>query len=100
MSDQPPSGFRHGPSTLPAGEHLPWWGSISTAVERTGVSSRLIEEWEKDGLIRAANVRRPGASRGRKLYDMWSLFDFIEGQVGASPAELAMNSKKLSTTEG
>jgi hypothetical protein len=55
------------------------------------VSRRLIEEWEKDGLIRSANVKRPGATRGRKLIDMWSLFDFIEKGVGEPPAKLAMN---------
>ena len=73
---------------------LPWWGGIAQAAGRSGVSGRLVEEYAKDGLIRSANVRRPGATRGRVLIDMWSLFDFIEQGINASPAQLAMNSNK------
>lgn len=73
-------------------DRLPWWGGIAQAAERSGVSGRLIEEWINDGLVRSANVKRPGASRGRKLVDLLSLFDFIEKCVNEPPAKLAMNS--------
>ena len=58
------------------------------------MSGRLVEEYAKDGLIRSSNVKRPGATRGRVLIDMWSLFDFIEKGINEPPAKLAMNSDR------
>lgn len=89
--------FEPEPDRIPASlkgaiNRLPWWGGIAQAAERSGVSGRLIEEWINDGLVRASNVKRPGATRGRKLVDLWSLFDFIERGINEPPAKLTMNS--------
>lgn len=68
-----------------------WWATIKTAHERSGLSPRLIDELARTGVIRSSHARRPGATRGRRLIDMNSLFTYIEAGVNQPPAKLVMN---------
>lgn len=64
---------------------------IHQAALYSGVSSRLIENWIRAGLIRSSNVIAPGSTRGRRLIDRESIDAFIEAGVSNPPARLAMN---------
>ena len=70
------------------------WLGISQAAIYSGVSTRLLENWIRDGLIRSSNVIAPGATRGRRLIDRESLDAFIESGISNGPARLVMNSQK------
>lgn len=59
--------------------------------ERTGLLTRLIDELARTGVIRSSHARRPGATRGRRLIDMNSLFAYIEAGVATPPTKLEMN---------
>jgi len=68
----------------------PRWLTLERAAKYTGLSQRTIANYIKDGLIISANVIRPGATRGRRLVDRYSLDSFIESQIGRA-CEIAMN---------
>ena len=70
------------------------WLGISQAAIYSGVSTRLLENWIRDGLIRSSNVIAPGATRGRRLIDRESLDSFIESGVSNGPTKLGMNKNK------
>ena len=72
---------------------LQWWAGSKEAAARSGFSSRHIEELARKGLIRSSLIKRPGAKRGRRLYDMNSLFAYIEAGVNQPKAKLAMDSR-------
>ena len=60
----------------------PRWAPLQGAAHYSGLSQRLIEIAVRDGLIRSALARRPGASRGRRLVDLRSLDAWIEQGLG------------------
>ena len=69
-------------------ETPPKWATLKKAAEYSGLSERHLYNAIADGLIRSSLVKRPNASRGRRLVDLRSLDDWIEKglmQVGPAP---------------
>jgi len=66
------------------------WLTFQTASPYVGVSVRTLQNWEKAGYLRVANVA-PMGTRGRRLIDREALDKFIEGYVGAPPSKIVMN---------
>ena len=67
---------------MAANKITPKWGTYSQAAVYCGLSTRLLEDLVKDGLIVSSLVRRPGCSRGSRLIDFRSLDSFILSGVG------------------
>jgi len=66
----------------------PRWATLKQAASYSGLSDRHLYTLIGDGLIRSSLVKRPNASRGRRLVDLRSLDDWIESglmQVGSQP---------------
>ena len=64
------------------------WATLSEAAHYCGLTQRTLYNLIGDGLIRSSLVKRPNASRGRRLVDLRSLDDWIEKglmQVGPAP---------------
>ncbi|MCH1500370.1 MAG: helix-turn-helix domain-containing protein [Akkermansiaceae bacterium] len=67
----------------------PKWATLKTAADYSGLSERHLYNAIADGLIRSSLVKRPNASRGRRLVDLYSLDAWIETglmQVGPAPS--------------
>ena len=68
----------------------PRWATLKQAASYSGLSDRHLYTLIGDGLIRSSLVKRPNASRGRRLVDLRSLNDWIESglmQVGPAPCK-------------
>jgi hypothetical protein len=68
----------------------PRWATLKQAASYSGLSDRHLYTLIGDGLIRSSLVKRPNASRGRRLVDLRSLDDWIESglmQVGPAPCK-------------
>ena len=64
------------------------WATLGEAAHYCGLTKRTIYNLIGDGLIRSSLVKRPNASRGRRLVDLRSLDDWIESglmQMGPAP---------------
>jgi excisionase family DNA binding protein len=70
------------------------WLTFQTASPYVGVSIRTLQNWEKAGHLRVANVA-PMGTRGRRLIDREHLDRFIESYVGAPPSRIAMNEGRI-----
>jgi len=73
----------------------PRWATLKQAASYSGLSDRHLYTLIGDGLIRSSLVKRPNASRGRRLVDLRSLDDWIESglmQVGPAPCNPNTNS--------
>lgn len=70
----------------------PRWITFQAASPYIGVSLRTLQNWEKAGHLRTANVA-PMGSRGRRLIDREHLDAFIESFIGAPKSAIAMNGK-------
>ena len=71
-------------------EECPRWATLKQAAKHSGLSDRHLYNLIGDGLIRSSLVKRPNASRGRRLVDLRSLDDWIEKglmQVGPAPCK-------------
>jgi hypothetical protein len=68
----------------------PRWANYQQARIHSGLSTRLLQDFVKDGLVRSSVVTKPGATRGVRLIDLHSLDAFIEQGIGAK-TELQMN---------
>ncbi len=66
------------------------WLTFQAGSKYVGVSVKTLQNWEKAGAFRTANVT-PCGGRGRRLIDRMSLDAFIEGCVGAPKSTIAMN---------
>ena len=75
----------------------PRWGNYKQAQVHTGLSTRLLQDYVKVGLIRSSVVTKPGSQRGVRLIDLHSLDEFIEAGVGKPPTSLAMNLNRNSS---
>jgi hypothetical protein len=67
----------------------PRWATLKQAASYSGLSDRHLYTLIGDGLIRSSLVKRPNASRGRRLVDLYSLDAWIETglmQVGPPPS--------------
>lgn len=71
----------------------PRWLTFQAGSKYVGVSIRTLQNWEKAGSFRTANVT-PCGGRGRRLIDRKSLDRFIESFVGAPASEIVMNSNR------
>ncbi len=60
----------------------PRWAQYPGAARHSGLSTRLLEELVKEGIIVSSLVRRPGRTRGVRLIDLHSLDAYIESGVG------------------
>ena len=77
----------------------PRWATIKRAAEYSGLSERHLYNAIADGLIRSSLVKRPNASRGRRLVDLRSLDAWIEtGLMQMGPAPCSPN-QELRTKE-
>jgi hypothetical protein len=66
----------------------PRWATLKQAASYSGLSDRHLYTLIGDGLIRSSLVKRPNASRGRRLVDLHSLDGYIETglmQMGPRP---------------
>ena len=71
------------------------WATLSEAAHYCGLTQRTIYNLIGDGLIRSSLVKRPDASRGRRLVDLHSLDAWIETglmQMGPAPCNPKTNS--------
>jgi hypothetical protein len=68
----------------------PRWLTLEATSKYVGVSIRTLQNWDKAGHLRTANVS-PMGTRGRRLIDRQALDLFIEGFVGAAPSQIVMN---------
>ena len=73
-------------------KYRPRWGNYWQAHLHSGLSTRLLQDYVSDELIRSSIVRKPGAKRGVRLIDLNSLDEFIERGVGAK-CDLEMNAR-------
>ena len=80
--------MRNKTSALPAR-----WITFQAGSQYVGVSVRTLQNWEKAGLFRTANVT-PCGGRGRRLIDRLSLDAAIEAFVGAPKSGIAMNANR------
>jgi len=69
------------------------WITFQQGSRYVGVSTRTLQNWEKTGGFRTANVS-PCGTRGRRLIDRASLDKFIESFVGAPASEIVMNANR------
>ena len=69
------------------------WLTFQAGSKYVGVSVRTLQNWEKSGSFRTANVT-PCGGRGRRLIDRDSLDHFIESFVGAPKSEIVMNANR------
>jgi len=68
------------------------WATLSEAAHYCGLTQRTIYNLIGDGLIRSSLVKRPNASRGRRLIDLRSLDAWIKtGLMQMGPAPCAPN---------
>jgi len=58
------------------------WLTFQDSPAYCGLSLRCLQNYEKAGLIKVANIIQPGATRGRKLICRESLDALIESHVG------------------
>ena len=58
------------------------WATYKVASQYSGLSTRLLEDLVKDGLVTSSLVRRPGCARGVRLLELNSLEAFIESGIG------------------
>lgn len=58
------------------------WATYKVASQYSGLSTRLLEDLVKDGLVTSSLVRRPGCVRGVRLLELNSLQAFIESGIG------------------
>jgi hypothetical protein len=67
------------------------------ASQYSGLSTRLLEDLVKDGLVTSSLVRRPGCARGVRLLKLSSLQAFIESGIGV---KTDMSALERSSKEG
>lgn len=60
----------------------PRWATYLQSSSYSGLSTRLLEELVKDGIITSSLARRPGRARGIRLIDLRSLDSYIETGIG------------------
>ena len=79
----------------------PRWATIKRAAEYSDLSERHLYNAIADGLIRSSLVKRPNASRGRRLVDLRSLDAWIEtGLMQIGPAPCIPNQEPRTKEEG
>lgn len=66
------------------------WITFQTASKYVDVSIRTLQNWDKAGLLRTANMT-PMGTRGRRLIDREHLDGFIESFIGAPASKIVMN---------
>lgn len=66
------------------------WITFQAGSQYVGVSVRTLQNWDKAGLLRTANVT-PLGTRGRRLIDREHLDQFIESFIGAPASKIVMN---------
>ena len=74
----------------------PRWGNYQQSRRYSGLSTRLLQDYVKDNLVRSSLVLKPGSRRGVRLIDLNSLDALIEAGVGRK-TELEMNSNRGGT---
>jgi hypothetical protein len=57
------------------------WLGLEEAQQLARVSRSTLYNLRKAGVIKTSNVKRPGKTRGRRLYSKSSIIAFIEGGV-------------------
>jgi hypothetical protein len=62
---------------------LPEFANSATAQRLTGLCRSHLYALQDEGKIRSACLRRPGALRGKRLWHMPSLLDFLRKQMEA-----------------
>ena len=60
----------------------PRWATYPDAARFSGLSTRLLEDLVKEGLVISSLARRPGRARGIRLLDLRSLQGYIESGIG------------------
>jgi hypothetical protein len=64
------------PTSAPA-TNLPEFADHHTARALFGLSRSYLYKLAKDRFIRSVSIRRPGALKGRRLFDCGSIRDFL-----------------------
>ena len=54
-----------------------------------GVRQTLLYEWHYGNLIRSVSIKKPGKIRGKRLFHIQSVRDFIESQLSKQAKEEA-----------
>ena len=82
-------------------KECPRWATIKKAAKYSGLSERHLYNAIGDSLIRSSLVKRPNASRGRRLVDLHSLDTWIEtGLMLVGPRPCSPNPETRTKEEG
>ncbi len=71
----------------------PKWANLKVAEKYSGLSTRILQVYVAEELVRSSLVKKPGCGRGVRLIDLDSLDAFIEQGIGAK-VELEMNANR------
>jgi hypothetical protein len=63
----------------------PEFGDVKTVRRVFGLRERLTYDLLHDGCIRSAMIRLRGSARGKRLFDLNSIRDFIRSREAAGP---------------
>jgi hypothetical protein len=64
----------------------PRWLTVKQASIYSGIGTRSLQNYIKDGHLRSSNAAAPGKAYGRRLIEKESLDTFIERGVGVTPS--------------
>ena len=74
-------GFMSTEPTLPAASHLPVWAQARMIRNRFGISAPQLARYSSQGMIRTSNIRRPGQSRGIRLFHVGDVVELISKNI-------------------
>lgn len=80
------------PATLPAQTPTrPEWGDAKAVNRHFGLSRSTLHRLATSGKIRSSSLRERGKSKGKKLYSMDSIAEYIDSHAsgGTTPTEAA-----------
>jgi hypothetical protein len=72
----------------------PRWATYLQSSKYSGLSTRLLEELVKDGVITSSLARRPGRARGIRLLDLRSIDAYIATGIGGYNGATRPSSRK------
>lgn len=75
------------------------WGTLKESNRYSGISTRLLQVYVAENLVRSSLLKKPGNARGIRLIDLESLDALIEKGIGER-VDLVMNRKTATAGKG
>jgi hypothetical protein len=63
----------------------PEWADARDIRQLLGIRQTLLYEWHYANLIRSVSIKKPGRVKGKRLFHVQSVRDFIESQQESQP---------------